>query len=145
MDSSTVGAGRECFVSFPGCGRPCPGSYRKPRKEEAVSSERIARRCSAFGLRDFRGLDVLHCVLCVTLEFVKATVQARLDRKSQMALERLTKRLGWSPSRVVREGLRLLDACYRRPLRKKIIGVGRFASGIPDLGSDKRRLQGFGR
>lgn len=76
---------------------------------------------------------------------MKATVQARLDRRSQMALERLMKGLGWSPSKVVREGVRLLDACYGRPSRKKVIGLGRFASGIRDLGSNKGRLEGFGR
>ncbi|HEX5422973.1 MAG TPA: hypothetical protein VFW94_05440 [Candidatus Acidoferrales bacterium] len=76
---------------------------------------------------------------------MKTTVQARLDRRSQMALERLTKRLGWSPSRVVREGVRLLDACYGKPRRRKIVGIGRFASGIPDLGSNKEHLKGLGR
>ena len=72
-------------------------------------------------------------------------VQARLDRESQASLERLVKRLGWSPSRVVREGLRLLAACYGKPSDKKVRGIGRFASGIPDLGSRKNHLKGFGR
>ncbi len=76
---------------------------------------------------------------------MKANVQARLDRRSQVALEQLVRRLGWSPSRVVREGLRLLAACYGSSSRKRVIGVGRFASGLPDLGSNKKHLQGFGR
>lgn len=54
------------------------------------------------------------------------------------------RQLGWSPSKVVREGVRLLDACYGKVPRKKIVGIGRFASGMPDLGSNKRRLKGFG-
>ncbi len=29
--------------------------------------------------------------------------------------------------------------------RPKIVGIGRFASGLPDLGSNKKRLQHFGR
>lgn len=62
-----------------------------------------------------------------------------------MALERLMKRLGWSTSKVVREGVRLLDACYGRQRRRKIVGVGRFASGIADLGSNKKHLKGYGR
>jgi hypothetical protein len=45
----------------------------------------------------------------------------------------------------VREGLRLLYACYGRPSRKRVIGIGRFASRVPDLGSNKKHLQGFGR
>lgn len=76
---------------------------------------------------------------------MKANVQARLDRRSQVALERLVRRLGWSPSRVVREGLRLLDACYGRPSAKKVVGVGGSASGLADLGSNKKHLEGFGR
>jgi hypothetical protein len=74
-----------------------------------------------------------------------ANVQARLDRRSQAALNNLVKRLGWSPSRAVREGLLLLDACYGKPLGKKIIGLGRFASGKSDLGSNKKHLADFGR
>jgi hypothetical protein len=76
---------------------------------------------------------------------MKQNVQARLDRRSLLALERLVNRLGWSPSRVVREGVHLLDACYAGPSAKRVIGVGKFASGLPDLGSNKKHLQGFGR
>ena len=76
---------------------------------------------------------------------MKTNVQARLDRQSQAALERLVRRLGWSPSRVVREGVHLLAACYGMPLGKRVIGVGRFASGLPDLGSNNKHLRGFGR
>jgi hypothetical protein len=76
---------------------------------------------------------------------MKANVQARLDRRSQVALERLVRRLGWSPSRVVREGVHLLAACYGVPSAKRVIGVGRFASGVSDLGSNKKHLRGFGR
>lgn len=68
-----------------------------------------------------------------------------MDRRSVAALERLMRRLGWSRSKVVREGMRLLDACYGRRRRGKIVGMGRFASGIPDLGSNKERLGGYGR
>ena len=74
-----------------------------------------------------------------------ANVQARLDRRSQAALNNLVKRLGWSPSRAVREGLLLLDACYGKPSGKRVIGVGRFASGKPDLGSNKEHLKDYVR
>jgi len=73
------------------------------------------------------------------------TVQARLDAASEAALKRLLGRLGWSPSRVIREGVKLLDACYGRPAARRIAGVGRFESGIPDLGSNRRHLEGFGK
>jgi hypothetical protein len=76
---------------------------------------------------------------------MKTTVQARLDGRSQAALERLARRTGWSPSRVVREGVQLLAACYGFPSAKQVIGVGRFASGLPDLASNKKHLRGFGQ
>jgi hypothetical protein len=61
-----------------------------------------------------------------------------------MTLEHLVRHLGWSPSRVVREGLQLLAVYYGRPAPKRVLGVGRFASGLSDLGSNKKRLDGFG-
>ena len=76
---------------------------------------------------------------------MKVDVQARLDRRSQVVLEWLVRRLGWSPSRVVREGVHLLAACHVGPSAQRVIGVGRFASGLPDLGSNKKHLRGFGR
>ena len=76
---------------------------------------------------------------------MKTTVQARLDREARLALERMVSRLGWSPSRVVREGLRLLAACHGSPPGKRVVGAGRFASGVSDLGSNKKHLRGFGR
>jgi len=77
--------------------------------------------------------------------FMKATVQARLDRQSQAALDRLVKRLGWSPSKVVREGVQMVAACYGNLSQRRFVGVGRFVSGFSDLGSNKERLEGFGR
>jgi hypothetical protein len=79
------------------------------------------------------------------MAFMKAIVQARLDPEARQALDGLVRRLGWSPSRVVRESLRLMHRYHGPAPRKRVIGVGEFASGIPDLGSNKRRLQGFGR
>jgi len=39
----------------------------------------------------------------------------------------------------------LLAACYGFPSAKRVIGVGRFASGLPDLASNKKHLRGFGQ
>lgn len=73
------------------------------------------------------------------------TVQARLDRDSQRKLERLVRHLGWSSSRVVREGIRLLAACHTEGKTTRIIGLGKFASKVPDLGSNKAHLKNFGK
>ena len=76
---------------------------------------------------------------------MKGKIQARLDPGAQKELDRLVRRLGWSPSRVVREGIRLLAACHSQRDRIRIIGLGRFESGIKDLGSNKSHLKGFGK
>jgi hypothetical protein len=76
---------------------------------------------------------------------MKATVQARLDAPSRATLRRLVRRLGRTPSEVVRDGLRLLDACTARDRGARIVGLGRFSSGVEDLGSNKGHLEGFGR
>jgi hypothetical protein len=78
---------------------------------------------------------------------MKATVQARLDDDSQAALKQLTRRLGWSPSRVVREGLRLMARHHglaQKP-KRKIIGMGEFGGGPPDLATNKKYMEDFGR
>ena len=74
-----------------------------------------------------------------------STIQARLDEPSRKALARLVKQTGWSPSKVVREGLRALAACCPGNGSRKIIGLGQFASGISDLGSNKKHMKGFGK
>lgn len=78
---------------------------------------------------------------------MKATVQARLDEESQAALKQLTRQLGWSPSRVVREGLRLMAEQHGRgpKMRRKIVGLGQFAGGPPDLATNKKYLDDLGQ
>jgi hypothetical protein len=72
-------------------------------------------------------------------------VQARLDTESEETLNRLVQQLGWTPSQIVREGIRLVAARNPVPGRPRIAGFGKFSSGIRDLGSNKRHLKGFGK
>jgi hypothetical protein len=44
----------------------------------------------------------------------------------------------------VREGLRALEASYVRRKKLQIIGLGKFSSGLTDLGSNKKHMKGFG-
>jgi hypothetical protein len=81
----------------------------------------------------------------IVKRIVKARVQARLDESSQRALALIVRRLHWTPSKVVREGIRLLAASQQDLGRPKIIGVGKFSSRRSDLGSNEKHLQGFGR
>jgi hypothetical protein len=74
-----------------------------------------------------------------------SAIQARLDDRSRKRLAVLVRELGWSPSQIVREGLRVLEASYLRRKKRGVIGLGRFCSGVSDLGSNKKHLRGFGR
>ena len=73
------------------------------------------------------------------------SVQARLDDETLRSLQRLVRRLGLTPSEIVRQGIRLVDATHRKAGPGGVIGLGQFASQVPDLGSNKRHLKGFGR
>jgi hypothetical protein len=72
-------------------------------------------------------------------------VHARLDPESEELLEELRRRTGWRDSEVVRRGLRALADLTPASRPRRVVGLGRFRSGIPDLGSDPRHLRGFGR
>jgi hypothetical protein len=76
---------------------------------------------------------------------MRFAIQARLDERSRKRLAVLVRELGWTPSRVVREGLRVLEASYLRRKNPRIIGLGKFESGVPDLGSNKKHLRNLGR
>jgi hypothetical protein len=76
---------------------------------------------------------------------MRSAIQARLDDRSRKRLQVLVRELGWSPSQVVREGLRVLEASYLRKKKRGVIGLGKFCSGLPDLGSNKRHMRNFGR
>ena len=77
---------------------------------------------------------------------MKTTVQARLDTASQQALDILTKRLGMSPSEVVRVSLRRMVEQDPDPNAKKpkFLGIGAFDSGLGDLATNKKYMEGFG-
>ena len=76
---------------------------------------------------------------------MRATIQARLDARSRQRLAVLVRELGWTPSEVVREGLRILEARQLRRKKQGIVGLGKFRSGASDLGSNKKHLRDFGR
>ncbi|MBI1897081.1 MAG: hypothetical protein HYZ57_06005 [Acidobacteria bacterium] len=75
---------------------------------------------------------------------MKTTIQARLDSQSSRILNTLLRR-GWTQSRAIREGLQLLASVAAGDGETRIIGLGKFDSGIADLGSDKKHLGGFGK
>lgn len=72
-------------------------------------------------------------------------VQARLDDETDEILKELRRRTGLSDSEIVRRGVRSLAALSRPTSQLRVVGLGRFSSGIRDLGSNKEHLKGFGR
>jgi hypothetical protein len=72
-------------------------------------------------------------------------VQARLDADAEAALARLRRTTGLRDSELLRLGLRELDGRLSKGGAVRVIGVGKFASGRSDLGSNKRHLARFGR
>jgi Arc/MetJ-type ribon-helix-helix transcriptional regulator len=71
------------------------------------------------------------------------TVQARLDKETQAILDRL-RRSGRTTSDVIREAIRLVDREYRSGAASRMIGIGMIRSGVPDMGSNKKYLEGLG-
>ena len=59
-------------------------------------------------------------------------------------LARLAFQLVWAPSKIVREVLRLLATFHASVGQPRITGLGRFSSGLPNLGSNKKHLRDFG-
>ncbi len=70
-------------------------------------------------------------------------IRVRLDAETGIALKKLVAATGSTPSQIVRDALRLLASCHA-PARERVAGLAKFSSGIGDLGSNKRRLKGFG-
>ena len=74
-------------------------------------------------------------------------VPIRLDERTRQIMRRLKHLRGWNDSEIVCRAIRLLGTaelllgqCDRR-----IVGIGEFASGIDDLGSEQGHLEQFGR
>ena len=50
-----------------------------------------------------------HKLLFVVRMGMRPVIQARLDDRSRKKLSALVRELGWTPSRIVRQGLRVLE------------------------------------
>ncbi|MGI9457541.1 MAG: ribbon-helix-helix protein, CopG family [Aeoliella sp.] len=72
-------------------------------------------------------------------------VQARVDDDTDALIDELKARMGWSDSEVVRQGIKSLRELIVKKQKRRIVGIGEFDSGVTDLGSNKKHLEGFGR
>lgn len=75
---------------------------------------------------------------------MKTSVQARLDQESAAALQTLERRLGLTSSEIVRASLQLMVKQHPATPRKKFLGIGKFQSGVGDLATNKKHMEGFG-
>jgi hypothetical protein len=71
-------------------------------------------------------------------------IHARIDAETEKLFTELQRRMGWNDSKVVREGIKALNVLLVPPGSRKIAGLGRFRSGVPDLGTNPKHLEGFG-
>ena len=72
-------------------------------------------------------------------------IHARLDDDTAALRTALQQQLGWTDSQIVREGIKSLSLLVRKQGQRKIVGLGKFTSGINDLGSNEKHLRGFGK
>ena len=72
-------------------------------------------------------------------------IQARLDEETEKLLKKLQSSFDGNTSHIVREALKVLAAITPSRGARSIVGVGKFESGIKDLGSNKKHLKGFGK
>ena len=86
-------------------------------------------------------------VYTIIFVYMKDIVHARIDKHTREIMRRLQRRHGWSDSEIIRIGIRALGDTDLLPGQRaeQIVGVGRFASGVKDLGSNKEHLKDFGR
>lgn len=72
-------------------------------------------------------------------------IQARLDDETAAIRDELRSRLGWTDARIVREAIKMLASVTpgAQP-KRKLRGIGKYDSGISDLGSNEKHLEGFG-
>lgn len=72
------------------------------------------------------------------------TVQVRLDKESEAALERLVRAKGCTASHAVRESILKADEQLRAKPRPRLVGIGCVNFGPGDLATNKEHMKSFG-
>jgi hypothetical protein len=73
-----------------------------------------------------------------------STIHARLDEETEALCARLRKAQGWSDSEIVRRGIKALAAYATNGGERKFIGEGKYRSGLGDLSTNPKYMEGFG-
>ena len=73
------------------------------------------------------------------------TIHARLDETTAEIRDQLKRSQGWTDSEIVRRGIKMLSAMTPKSGRKhRFRGVGKYNSGVTDLATNKKHMEGFG-
>lgn len=84
--------------------------------------------------------------MIVVQSFAMAKIaHARLDDDTHQLLTELSRATGESESELIRRGLEVLAQTLPKRRKTRVFGVGKFASNVSDLGSNKAHLSGFGK
>jgi hypothetical protein len=76
---------------------------------------------------------------------MSASIHARLDEETNALRNQLKRSQGCTDSEIVRRGIRLLAATtLKSRQRRRFTGVGKYHSGIPDLSTNPKYMEGFG-
>jgi hypothetical protein len=73
-----------------------------------------------------------------------ASIHARLDDETLKVRDQLRSAQGWSDTEIIRRGIRALAPFAVDKRRRKFAGEGEYDSGIPDLSTNPKYLEGFG-
>jgi hypothetical protein len=73
-----------------------------------------------------------------------SSVQVRLDDETEAALKRIASAEGWTTSEALRFCIHQVDRQRGAKRRQRLIGIGEFDSGIPDLATNKKYLDDLG-
>lgn len=70
-------------------------------------------------------------------------IHALLDEETQAIRERL-KAQGWTDLEIIRRGIQALAAVTLSQQKRQFTGAGKYDSGITDLATNKKYLEGLG-
>ena len=73
------------------------------------------------------------------------SIHARLDDDTQEMRDQLKKTEGWTDSEIIRRGIKLLASVTPVKGKRQFTGIGKYDSGVSDLASNKKHLEGFGK
>lgn len=74
-----------------------------------------------------------------------ASIHARLDEETEALREQLKNSQGWTDSEIVRRGIQALAVVTPNTKKnRKFRGVGKYRSGVPDLATNPKHMEGFG-